>query len=835
MDGPQLQSVTLSTGGKPLAWRILLPPNLRAGQRSIPVKLEAAVGGQIVLPETLSDSESYWLEPPYFLASLLIESWCEGKLPSLLMLTPAQLRQLLQPLEGQPCVFSLKEPRLPLAWQGGKLAGVHEHLVEGASEKKKPVVSKPAPSKPVTLRRQAEEMLSPMEVDGSTHFIAITLPSRESVLYPEALDLVKDNGFLLEPSNRKWWLRDRHKALQFLSKYWYHLEHYYRARFTQNFEQRTASIRRAEIDFKAEEQKDGFAIDIRLAAKGALSEQLSQAMAKGQGYLENNRGEVILVEAGKLGKFTDAVGKLRGETRSTPTSQLRVTLSNAELAAATEALEPLNLAQQMPETWRARSEALKDLSKLHMAPISGKLANTLRNYQKLGTAWLWHLHQNLLGGILADEMGLGKTLQALCLLSAVRHSQPQGGPCLVVCPAGLVENWRREAARFTPWLRVFTHHANNRLEKVDDFHAYDLVITSYGTLANDSTLLHKVTFSCTVGDEAQHVKNHQTRNARALRGLQGGQRFLLTGTPVENSLEDLHALFEFVLPGYLKKPTAGLRRDERDWHNARLRERAAPYILRRAKHDVAKELPEKIEQILYCEFNTEQAAFYREVEQKARQEVMNLEMANATEGRLRVAAFKELLRLRQACIDPRLIDADQSAAHSAKLEAFREILEESMDGGHRLLVFSQFTSALRLLQEELEAQAMPFLYLDGSTKNRAQLCQQFNEDTSIPVFLISLKAGGVGLNLTGADTVVHYDPWWNPAVEAQATDRAHRIGQERVVTSYKLICAGTVEERVLALQQSKTALLRDLFEASEAANARIGFSDLKELLGVDSQ
>ncbi len=830
MDGPQLQSIALSPDGAPLSWRLLLPPNLRAGQKSIPVKLEAETSGETIAPEKLSRTNAYWLEPPHLLAALLLESWCDGKLASLLMLTPDRLRQLLQPLEGQPCVFSLKTPKAALSWADGKLPGVHEFLEEPKVESPKPKTV-PASSPKSEIRYQKSEIdLSPLEVDGSTHFLAITLPSRESAIYSEALELVKDHGFRLEPSNRKWWLRDRHKTLQFLSEHWDRLENHYRARFTENFQQRTANIRRAEVAFDAQEQRDGYTVDLRLAAKGVPSEQLSQALAKGQAYLEKDGDEIVLVEAAKLQKFTEAGRKLSGEDHAAPTPRLRVKLSHAELAAADEALEALDLATQTPETWQRRSTALHDLSRLESIDLPDTLSAKLRPYQQLGAGWLWHLYRNQLGGILADEMGLGKTLQALCLLTAVRQNQPEGGPALVVCPAGLVENWRREAATFTPWLKTFNHHGSTRLESAEAFARYDLVITSYGTLARDATLLHQVTFSCIVGDEAQHIKNRQTQNAKALRGLQGGQRFLLTGTPVENSLDDLRALFEFILPGYLKKPPAGLGRDERDWHNARLRERAAPYILRRSKRDVAPELPEKIEQTVFCELGRAQQAFYREVEQRARREVMQLEMGNASEGRLRVAAFQELLRLRQACIDPRLIDQAHADVDSAKLEAFREILEESLDGGHRLLVFSQFTTALKLLEAELNAQEISHLYLDGSTKNRAALCQRFNEDESIPVFLISLKAGGVGLNLTGADTVVHYDPWWNPAVEAQATDRAHRIGQTRVVTSYKLICAGTVEERVLALQQSKAALLRDLFEASEAANAKIGFADLKALL-----
>ncbi|MGE9296682.1 MAG: DEAD/DEAH box helicase, partial [Puniceicoccales bacterium] len=538
---------------------------------------------------------------------------------------------------------------------------------------------------------------------------------------------------------------------------------------------------------------------------------------------------VFLLDAAKLEGVAEAQRRLSGSADRILTPRIRQRISRAEAVAVNQDLETLDLAVEAPEEWKRRSVALNDLSTLEKPPANAELLGTLRPYQLLGAAWLWHLYQSKLGGILADEMGLGKTVQALTLIDAVCRREKL--PCVVICPAGLVENWRREARKFAPGLKVFAHHGAHRLETSADAARYDVVITSYGTLTRDTDLFHSVDFALAIGDEAQHVKNRQTQNAKALRGLPAKRRFLLTGTPVENSLEDLRALFEFVLPGYLQKPPPGLSRDDRDWHSKRLRDRAASYILRRSKREVAPELPEKIEQVVYCEFDDAQQALYRKVEESARREVFELEMANASEGRLRMAAFQQLLRLRQACIDPRLTkESNVDAIASAKLEAFRELLEESIDGGHRLLVFSQFTSALALLKEELDALGLPFLYLDGQTPNRAALCEQFNEDDSIPVFLISLKAGGTGLNLTGADTVVHYDPWWNPAVEAQATDRAHRIGQTRTVTSYKLIVSDSVEERVLAMQREKSALLKDLFEASEAANAKVAFADLKALL-----
>jgi SNF2 family DNA or RNA helicase len=505
---------------------------------------------------------------------------------------------------------------------------------------------------------------------------------------------------------------------------------------------------------------------------------------------------------------------------------------------------------------------LRNLTSLAPAPMPESLNLQLRPYQRLGAGWLWHLYRHQLGGILADEMGLGKTLQALGLLSAVVHSPRSGATrspspsastsssnasstataefctALVVCPASLLENWRRECVRFAPELRVFVHHGAHRLTSAPEFARHDLVITSYGTVARDQSLFSAVNFELIIADEAQHIKNRRSQNAAALRALRAHARFLLTGTPLENSLDDLRSLFEFLLPGYLLKAPAGLRGEERAWYDDRLRAQTAPYILRRTKQAVAPELPEKLEQVIWCDLTPAQARLYRDTQEASERELFDLEAGGASEGKLQFAALTQLLRLRQICCDPRLVLPEPDAASvnappdSAKLEAFNELLAEAVDDGHRVLVFSQFTSLLALLRAELDEQKIPHCYLDGSMPARARQVEvdRFQSSPEVPLFLLSLKAGGTGLNLTGADTVVHFDPWWNPAAEAQATDRAHRIGQQRIVTSYKLIAAGTVEEKVLALQAEKRALLAGVFEASDAAAAKLSLSDLKQLL-----
>ncbi len=678
---------------------------------------------------------------------------------------------------------------------------------------------------------------APLTVDGSEHFLAFTLPSREHSSYAAVLELAKRHGFVAEPSNGRWWLRDRHKTLNFLAAHGARLRGEFGARFTPNFEKNTAALKPAEIACSATEAGKGFDVTLSLKAGPAGEAEVRAALLAGRGYIET-AGQIILVNPEQINRLGEAQRALAGESTGGVSARRTQRVSAARVAEVESLLADLAPGFQPPATWRSRSAALRKLSGLTPAPMPPELDAQLRAYQRLGAAWLWHLFQGELGGILADEMGLGKTLQALGLLTAIRARTPAGArTSLVVCPASLLENWRREAARFAPGLRVVVHHGGRRLGG-DDFSAFDLVITSYGTLVRDEALFSGLEFACVIADEAQHIKNRRSQNALALRSLRSRGRFLLTGTPVENSLDDLRSLFEFLLPGYIARIPAGAKREDRAWHDQRLRAQAAPYILRRTKASVAPELPAKLEQTLWCEMGAAQSALYRGVQEKGERELFDLEAAGAGEARMRLAALTQLLRLRQICCDPRLVAGPEPAPagaappESAKLEVFRELLEEALDDGHRVLVFSQFTSLLALLREELDAQGIAHADLDGSMTApvRQAAVDRFQAADGPPVFLLSLKAGGSGLNLTGADTVVHFDPWWNPAAEAQATDRAHRIGQSRVVTSYKLIAAGTVEEKVLGLQASKRDLLAGVFEASAEAAANLSLADLKSLL-----
>jgi superfamily II DNA or RNA helicase len=459
----------------------------------------------------------------------------------------------------------------------------------------------------------------------------------------------------------------------------------------------------------------------------------------------------------------------------------------------------------------------------------GPLETVLRPYQREGVAWLGKLSELRMGGILADDMGLGKTLQALAFLAARR------GTALVVCPSSLVHNWLAEAGKFVPDLKAVAIEGPKRKEVLAAHPGADLLITSYALLRLDIDLYREREFEVVILDEAQHIKNPESQVSRAAFRLPGTHRFALTGTPIENSVKDLWSIMNFVMPGYLgersqfgdrfEKPLA---RGDAPELQRRLARRLKPVILRRLKEEVAKDLPEKIEQVRYCELSDSQRQVYKSILEESRGMIHDAEG-----GRRRMLALTALLRLRQACCDLRLLNlpgVDEEDG-SVKMEELEGLLEEAVAGGHRVLVFSQFVQMLQGIVPVLMEKGFEFCYLDGQTRNRGEVVRRFQE-SSVPVFLISLKAGGVGLNLTGADTVIHVDPWWNPAVEAQATDRAHRIGQKRVVTSYRLITRNTVEEKILALQERKRKLIASTLDQDvSGSGAGLSENEIFELFG----
>lgn len=492
-----------------------------------------------------------------------------------------------------------------------------------------------------------------------------------------------------------------------------------------------------------------------------------------------------------------------------------------------------NVQARVPWEPPASVEAMEEL------PMPEEVRKRLRPYQVLGVNWLHYLARNGLGGILADEMGLGKTIQTLVYLQFRKQQGLATAPSLIICPTSLVQNWMDESAKFTPDLSTLLIHGGKRQSQFKRMEEHDLIITSYALLRRDIGEYQTREFDTIILDEAQHIKNRSSQNAQRAKMLRGTNRLILTGTPIENSLLDLWSMFDFLMPGYLGPSDEFKNRyeipiskngDERAQN--RLRQRVQPFILRRTKAEVARDLPAKLEQMALCDLTEEQRRVYSQILDQGRKEVLEASAKNG-QDRGRMAVLTALTRLRQVCCHLAMLPGAAEkpwTEPSAKMDYFFELLDQAMDGGHRVLVFSQFVSLLKLLSAQLNERKVPFCYLDGTTFDRLGEVNRFQNDTSIPLFLISLKAGGTGLNLTGADTVVHFDPWWNPAVEDQATARAHRIGQVRIVNSYKLIARGTVEEKIVRLQEKKKELIQNTLVSEEAFVRSLTWEELQGLL-----
>lgn len=577
----------------------------------------------------------------------------------------------------------------------------------------------------------------------------------------------------------------------------------------------TRDLVRIEPQFAVREQSDGW-LDFHVhytAGKDAVfsSADLARLLQTGRGHVRLKDGRLAIADATLAADLEEVLRDCnprqeRGGYRVPPACRGYLEASISK--------------------WKGDSALGRVSTSRSVGVELGALKEKLRPYQIEGAEWLLSRALSGLGALLADEMGLGKTVQTLAVVEALR------GTTLVVCPSSLVWNWKREARHFLPELSVLSLDGPDREKHFVAIPAHRLVITSYALLRRDIERYKATTFAAVVLDEAQHIKNPESQNARAACALTAHSRFILTGTPVENSLRDLWSLFEFLLPGYL-----GSRQDFKDRYETpllngergavwqRLSRRLEPYLMRRRKQEILTELPDKIEQVIEVELSPEQKAAYTQLQQAARTQIDDLR--NQSSGAARMRVLTALLRLRQACCDLRLLGAQDTS--SSKLNALLELVGETIDGGHRALIFSQFTAMLDIIGGALDEAGISYCRLDGSTRNRKEVVDSFQNDERIPLFLISLKAGGVGLNLTAADTVIHFDPWWNPAVEAQATDRAHRIGQHRIVTSIKLIARDTVEERVLRMQEKKRELLEGTVDA-EAALERLSTEDLRELV-----
>ncbi|MDQ6998394.1 MAG: DEAD/DEAH box helicase [Mariprofundus sp.] len=490
-----------------------------------------------------------------------------------------------------------------------------------------------------------------------------------------------------------------------------------------------------------------------------------------------------------------------------------VELSVPQMLALEESISTSAAPVQVSSSvWLKQMKQLADLDSLPVCDVPTGLNADLRDYQREGLSWMQFLRQMNLGGIMADDMGLGKTIQALAHILKEKEDGRLKHPALVIAPTSLMHNWRREAEKFTPGMSLLVVHGPDRAKYFDVLAEYDLVITTYPLLARDFDVIEAQNWHMLVLDEAQYIKNPRSKVARLVRQLNAQHKICMTGTPIENHLGELWAQFDFLMPGYLydmkgftklfRKPIE-LQGDtaRQDALNVRLR----PFMLRRCKEDVALELPAKTEIIRSIEIEGAQRELYESVRLAMQKRVRDA-VASMGVAQSQIVVLDALLKMRQVCCDPRLVNGLQGEPPvSAKLQMLMELLPEMIEEGRRILLFSQFTSMLSLIEEELKVQNIDYVKLTGKTQDRITPIESFQNE-KVPLFLISLKAGGVGLNLTAADTVIHYDPWWNPAVERQATDRAHRIGQDKAVFVYKLITEGSVEEKILDLQERKREL-----------------------------
>ena len=524
-------------------------------------------------------------------------------------------------------------------------------------------------------------------------------------------------------------------------------------------------------------------VPVRLSALRALLAPLAE-------YLQRPREKLRLprVQAGRLEEFAQALPKDGGKLEA-------------------------------PKGLTGFTTRLREASANASDAIPQDFAGELRPYQRDGLRWLNALAEAGLGGILADDMGLGKTVQLLAHLLALKESSALTQPALIVAPTSLIPNWQAEAKRFAPTLKVLTLHGPERVRSFDRLAGHDVILTSYALLPRDLSVLREQPFALVVLDEAQQVKNPRTQARRALLSIAATRRLCMTGTPLENHLGELWSQMDLAVPGLLgdegsfrKHYRIPIERQSDAECQARLNHRLAPFILRRTKAQVASDLPEKTEIARSVALSGRQRELYESLRVSLSDELREVIRQRGIEHS-GIIVLDALLKLRQACCDPRLVklEAARGVRESAKLELLMDMVPDLVSEGRRVLLFSQFTEMLALIARELDRRHLKYVTLTGDTRDRAEPVRKFQEG-EVPLFLLSLKAGGVGLNLTAADTVIHYDPWWNPAAEAQASDRAHRIGQDKAVFVYRLICAGTVEERIEQLKARKAELAQAVLE-----------------------
>ena len=658
---------------------------------------------------------------------------------------------------------------------------------------------------------------------------------RDNKALAEVIDFLEEYNFKVRPEH--FVLKDNSQIQEFITDGMTHIPEDWNVERSDSFDQ--IEIKEVKLEPIVEiDDSEGinwfdFSISYNLGGKTYSRQELQQLISynkKGEAYIKLDNQYYILESGAQEEKVEQML-----KDAETQADGYRAPYHN--LLYYKNLVEKSGINFKGNQVFNELEDEISGLNVVKERDIPAEVKSKLRDYQKNGYHWLRFLHKYHFGGILADDMGLGKTLQMLTLLKSVEPEKP----ALVLCPRTLIYNWQEESDKFFDDLKTLVYYGtpDEREEMRHNFNDYDLIISSYSTISRDVEELNaeEISFSFAILDEAQHIKNHRTKRAKAVKDIQANSRLALTGTPLENSVEELWSIFDFLMPGYLgnysyfkKNFLTPINRNNEQEKMTELKERVAPFILRRRKDQVLKELPEKIINVHPVSMTQLQEDSYQAVLEDVRGE---LEQTVDEKGfnRSRINVLAALTKLRQICNHPSLVLGDEGKAHnSGKLDALRELLADALSGGHKIIVFSQFVKMLKLIREELEQQGINYLYLDGSTRKRMEKVREFNSNPEVEIFLISLKAGGVGLNLTAADMVVHVDPWWNPMVERQATDRAHRLGQENRVMVYKLITRGTVEEKMLKLQQRKQDLFNNIIENNVNPIKAISWEDIQELL-----
>ena len=586
---------------------------------------------------------------------------------------------------------------------------------------------------------------------------------------------------------------------------------------------------KAQINLSVSADLDWFDLEIKVkfGNQKVNLKELRKAFIKKQDYVQLSDGTLGLMPNEWMKKFSNyfKAGEVKANT---------IKLSNYQFGIIDELYAELDKKPEFLKDLYAKKERIKNIKTIKSVEIPKGIKATLRDYQQEGLNWLAFLHENKLGGCLADDMGLGKTLQVITFLQYLKSTLKVKGTSLVVLPTSLVYNWKNELEKFCPTLKVTTHIGSKRLKNTKTFKKFDIVITTYGLAINDVEMLKEFEFNYLILDESQAIKNPHSKRYKSIRLLNSKNKLVLTGTPIENNTFDLYAQLNFVNPGLLgtiahfkHEFSNAIDKDKDENASKLLSDMISPFLLRRTKKQVATELPEKIENIMYCEMGMEQKQMYQKIKEKYKDYLLKKVDENGI-GKSQMYILEGLTKLRQACNSTALISGEKlQTNHSAKLELLIKNLKEKT-GQHKVLVFSQFVSMLSLVKARLDDENIVYEYLDGKTKNRQGNVDNFQNNDKIRVFLISLKAGGTGLNLTKADYVFLIDPWWNPAVENQAIDRCYRIGQTKTVMAYRMICKGTIEEKIIELQDAKKDVADSIIKV-DTIKKSFSIANIKEM------